>query len=90
MRLLARTSAFALIALLGVFLVFFFPSAHGPFSVTHGPATAFRALAAASALFATMRAALLLGLRRCVASLQAMRMNAAQMQRASEPFALRC
>jgi hypothetical protein len=90
MRLLARTSAFAFIALLGVFLVFFCPAARGPFSVPHSPVADFRAWTAASALFASMRSALLLGLMRCVALLQAVRMIAAQMQRASDSFALRC
>ena len=59
MRMLSRVGALALLAVLGILLVFFFPATSGPFSVTNGPATAFRALDAARGLFAAMSAALL-------------------------------
>jgi hypothetical protein len=48
----------AFMAVLGILCVFFFPAATGPFTTTNGPATAFRALAFACALFAAIHAAL--------------------------------
>ena len=67
MRMVSRTGALALMAVLGILLVFFFPAPSGPFSVTNGPATAFRALEAARGLFATMSAALLVATAlRCI------------------------
>ncbi len=66
MRMLSRVGALALLAMFGILLVFFCPAASGPFSVTNGPATAFRALDAARGVFAAMSAALLVAALRCV------------------------
>ena len=41
----------ALVAVLGIALVLLFPATFGPFPVTHGPASALRAIAYASLLF---------------------------------------
>ena len=71
MRMLSQAGALALIAVLGILLVFFCPAASGPYSVTNGPATAFRALAAARGLFAAIGAALLVAALRCVLRLDA-------------------
>jgi hypothetical protein len=57
--MLSLNGRIALLAVMGVLLVFFFPATCGPFSATHGPATAFRALAAICCLFTAMGAALL-------------------------------
>lgn len=62
----SRVSALTLLAMLGVLLVFFCPASSGPFSVTNGPATAFRALAAAHAVFAAISAAVLMAALRGV------------------------
>lgn len=64
MKVLSRPALFAVLAMLGVVLVFLFPATCGPFSVTNGPATVFRALTAARAVFAAMGAAMLLDLVR--------------------------
>lgn len=91
MRIVSRTGAIALMAILGVLLVFFFPATCGPFSVTNGPATAFRALAAARGLFAAMSAALLVAAaRRCVLYLQFMTRTSDQKKYDPALFALRC
>jgi hypothetical protein len=91
MRMVSRTGALALMAVLGILLVFFFPAASGPFSVTHGPATAFRALKAARGLFAAMSAALLIAAAlRCVLHLESMARLAVHASYAPELFALRC
>ena len=47
----------SLLATLAVAAVFFAPAAPGPFSVTHGPATAFRAARYASNVFRALRLA---------------------------------
>ena len=44
--MMSRLTTIALLALVGTLLVFLFPAAFGPFTATHGPATAFRAVAA--------------------------------------------
>ncbi len=91
MRMVSRTGAFALMAMLGILLVFFFPAPSGPFSVTNGPATAFRALAAARGLFAAMSAALLVAaVRRCVLYLRFTMGTAVQMNYDPALLALRC
>jgi len=59
MRRLSRVAALAVLAMLGTLLVFFLPAHGGAFTVTHGPATAFRALTAARRLFAAISAVLL-------------------------------
>ena len=58
-KILSQVGVLALLATLGVLLVFLFPAHCGPFSVTHGPATAFRALNAACRLFAAISSAML-------------------------------
>jgi hypothetical protein len=40
----SRETKFAILAIFGVLAVFMFHAASGPFSIVHGPATAFRAL----------------------------------------------
>jgi hypothetical protein len=90
MRTWFRTSPIALLAILGVCLVFLFPAACGPFSVTHGPATAFRALAAACALFAAMASVALLAVLRCMFYLQRIARAAGPVHFLSSPLSLRC
>jgi hypothetical protein len=91
MRLLSRMDTVAVLAVFGILLVFFFPASRGPFSVTCGPVTAFRALAAARELFAAISAALLMAsARQCRYYLQ-FRMRASfQKSYDSSPLALRC
>jgi hypothetical protein len=90
MRVFSRTTLLAVLAMLGIFLVFFYPASSGPFSVTNGPATAFRALAAARLLFAAIGAALLFALLRrrlqsvCLANVTG------QIPSAASSLALRC
>lgn len=91
MRLVPRVGAIALMVMLGVLLVFFFPATSGPFSVTNGPATAFRALAAARGIFAAMNAALLVAaVLRCVVYLKFMTQTTAWISYDPELFDLRC
>jgi hypothetical protein len=89
--MVSRTGALALMAMLGILLVFFFPATCGPFSVTNGPATAFRALAAAQGLFAAMSAALLVAAAlRCVLYMESMTRTVVRVNYDPELFALRC
>lgn len=90
MKIFSGTSALALFAILGIVLIFFFPSASGPFSVTNGPATAFRSLAAAHAVFAAISAAMLLAVLRCVFRLQSVTQSAGQTKNDPAFVALRC
>lgn len=90
MRMFSRVSALTLLAMLGILLVFFCPASSGPFSVTNGPATAFRALAAAHALFASMSAALLVASMRCVLRLESLARATVEENYDPELFALRC
>lgn len=90
MRMLSRAYAMTLLAMLGILLVFFCPGASGPFSVTNGPATAFRALAAAREVFAAMSAALLVAALRCVFHLESLTRSAIPANDDPELFALRC
>ena len=59
--MILRKSATVLLAVVAILLIFFFPAHIGPFSVTHGPATAFRALRAARRIIASMATACLIG-----------------------------
>jgi hypothetical protein len=43
-HMFSRGTKFAILAIFGILAVFMFHAASGPFSVVHGPATAFRAL----------------------------------------------
>ena len=52
--MLLHGKEFALLVGLSILLVAVFPLAAGPFTVTHGPATALRALAFAILLFAAI------------------------------------
>ena len=90
MRMFSRVSALSLLAMLGILLVFFCPANSGPFSVTNGPATAFRALAAAHALFAAMSAALLMAALRCVLRVELLASAVVQVSDDSELFSRRC
>ena len=90
MRMLSRVGALTLLAMLGVLLVFFCPASSGPFSVTNGPATAFRALAAAHALFAAISAALLMAALRCVLRVESLASAVVQVSYDPELFTLRC
>ncbi len=91
MRVVSRTGALAFMAMLGILLVFFFPAPCGPFSVTNGPATAFRALAAARGLFAAISAALLVSTAlRCVLYLDFVTRTVVRVSGDPELFALRC
>lgn len=90
MRIFSRTTVLALMAMLGIFLVFFFPATCGPFSVTNGPATAFRALQAARGLFAAMSAALLVAILQCILYLQFIMQGARPVNCDPALVALRC
>jgi hypothetical protein len=90
MKMFSRVSTLTLLAMLGILLVFFCPASSGPFSVTNGPATVFRALAAAHALFATMSAALLVAAMRCVLRLESRARAIVADSYDPELFALRC
>jgi hypothetical protein len=90
MRMFSRVSALTLLAMLGILLVFFCPASSGPFSVTNGPATAFRALAASQALFAAISAALLMATLRCVLRVESLACAMVQVSYDPELFALRC
>lgn len=58
----SRIGTIALLAMLGIIFVLFFPAACGPFTVTNGPATAFRAAAAVQALLILLCSSLLIAL----------------------------
>jgi hypothetical protein len=90
MRMVSRVAALALLAMLGVLLVFFCPASSGPFSVTNGPATAFRALAAARGLFAAMSAALLVASLQCVLRLECLAQTIDAVNYDTEVMAFRC
>jgi hypothetical protein len=90
MRIVSRVGALTLLAVLGILLVFFCPASSGPYSVTNGPATAFRALAAARGLFAAIRAALLVAVLRCVLRLQWLAQTIAPGNYDPKLFAFRC
>jgi len=90
MRMLSRVGPVTLLAILGVLLVFFCPAASGPFSVTNGPATAFRALDAARGVFASISATLLIVALQCVCRLEFLTQVAVPISNDSELFALRC
>jgi len=90
MRMLSRVGALTLLAMFGVLLVFFCPAASGPFSVTHGPATAFRALDAARGVFASINAALLVIALQCICHLEFLTQEALPLSSDPEIFALRC
>jgi hypothetical protein len=76
--------------MLGIFLVFFCPAASGPYSVTNGPATAFRALEAAQALFAGMSASLLVGAILCILRMESLPLSIAAVSYDPELFTFRC
>jgi hypothetical protein len=66
-EMLSRKGAIACLALLGILLVSFFPANIGPFTVTNGPATAFRALEAAIGLFDAIGTAVIVAIvPRCI------------------------
>jgi len=60
----SRIGTIALLAMLGTLFVLLFPAAHGPFTATQGPATAFRAAAAVRALLVMLGISLLITLLR--------------------------
>jgi hypothetical protein len=88
--MLSRIGVLTLLAMLGILLVFFFPASSGPFSVTNGPATAFRALDAARGLFASMSAALLVAVMRCAFCLEPLARPLVSVNYDPELFAFRC
>jgi hypothetical protein len=88
--MVSRIGALALLVVLGILLVFFFPATSGPFSVTNGPATAFRALHAARNVFAAMSAALLIAALQCVCRLEFLARTAVPVNYDPELFTLRC
>ena len=90
MRVLSRAGALTLLAVLGILLVFFCPAASGPYRVTNGPATAFRALTAAHALFAAMSAALLIAAMQCVLRLESLTRTIVAVNYDPELLTLRC
>lgn len=54
----SRAGSLAVMAVLGILCLLLHPVAIGPAIMTHGPATAFRALTAARQVFASIRAAI--------------------------------
>jgi len=90
MRILSRGGTLALLAVLGILLVFFCPARTGPYSVTNGPATVFRALEAADAVFVAMSAALLVVILRCTLHLELLTRTIAAVDYDPEVFTLRC
>ena len=60
--MMSRIGTIALLAMVGTLFVLFFPAACGPFTVTNGPATAFRAAAAVQALLMLLCSSLLIAL----------------------------
>lgn len=91
MRILSRVGTLALLAILGTLFVSFFPASCGSFTVTHGPATAFRALDAAHKLFAAISGALLTAaLLRCISFLKLHACTYVQVSDNSVLFSLRC
>ena len=90
MRMFSRVSTLTLLAMIGILLVFFCPASSGPFSVTNGPATAFRALAAAQALFAAISAALMMATMRGVLHVESLASDIVQVSYDSELFSRRC
>jgi hypothetical protein len=60
--MMSRIGTIALLAMVGTLFVLFFPAACGPFTVTNGPATAFRAVAAVHALLMLLCSSLLIAL----------------------------
>jgi hypothetical protein len=60
--MMSRIGTIALLAMVGTLFVLFFPAACGPFTVTNGPATAFRAVAAVQALLMLLCSSLLIAL----------------------------
>lgn len=62
--MLKTCGAFAVVAILAVFVVLLFPAHAGAFGASHVLATAFRSRAAAQALFTAMSAAPLISLFR--------------------------
>jgi hypothetical protein len=88
---MSRIGTIALLALLGTLLVFFFPAACGPFTVTYGPATAFRAAAAVQKLLILLCSSLLIALlQRCAFCLAADPVLPGCDHGSSTPFSLRC
>jgi hypothetical protein len=81
--------ALAVLASLGVLLVFLVPASCGPFSATQGPATAFRALVSAHAAIAAIGAVLLLAILRRGCHCRGMR-EAGDFGSAPAPVTLRC
>lgn len=91
MRIISRNGALAAMAMLGILLVFFFPSIGGPFSIRNGPVTVFRTLVAARRLFYGISAALLVtSARRCILYLECMKQAAVHVNCDLELFTLRC
>lgn len=91
MRIVSGAGSLAVMAVLGILLVFFFPAHFGAFSVTHGPATAFRAVATAWRIFSALSAALLMAVfRSAVLRSHCATRAFAQKNYGSGFFALRC
>jgi len=89
MRILPR--ALTVLAMLGILLVFFFPAPCGPYSVTHGPATAFRAHASAQGLLAAMSTAfLMVAVLQCIFYLECLTAALFQMNYGPQISTLRC
>jgi hypothetical protein len=90
MNRFSQAGSLALVAVVGILCVFFFPAATGPFTTTNGPATAFRAAAFANSLFAAIRAAL--GISASAVTLHFQNCNPVVSLESSAPalLALRC
>jgi hypothetical protein len=61
-EIMSRIGTTTLLAILGMIFVLLFPAGYGPFTVTHGPATAFRAAAAVKALLKLVCGSLIIAL----------------------------
>lgn len=90
MKVLSRGGALTVLAVLGILLVFFCPARTGPYSVTNGPATVFRALEAADAVFVAMSTALLVAFMQCYFRLESLTRNITAVNYDPEIFTLRC
>jgi hypothetical protein len=65
---MSRIGTITLLAILGTVFVLLFPAGYGPFTATHGPATALRAAAAVKTLLRAVCGALIVALLRRPAS----------------------
>jgi hypothetical protein len=90
MRSIPRKGVFALLAVLGVLVIFLQPAVIGSYSATHGPATDLVDLAAAFTLFGAIAVVFVLTLRRYPNGLRSLNLPAVDCLHAPPVMALRC